>query len=282
MCARLEYGVAQSFNHSIYYQIETNALYFSWSFRIDMDIRATLVLNTTSCSHCKMIVYDGPTGTRPVIMKSNGSSISHRIVASMFQVFVVLVEVVYQQNTGITYAHIYVNAAVYAISRKEHLEISFDNSTYCNGYSLSARLCVFKFYTFSSNIIQFSLKDLQFTGKHGSSQSTAGIVVFNKFNGTMEKLLELNSYLMSSKTYLDIIGTGRETLVLVFEYSCFTSIALRFSISTANCNTLLVSDNYIAYSGYITPANDIGNVFSISQSSQAVPEYDACYKLQFI
>ena len=288
MCARIEYGVAQSFNHIIYNQIETDALYFSWSyflvrcFRIDVDIRARLVLNITSCLDCKMIVYDGPTGNLPIIMKISGSIIPHRIVASTFQVFVVIVEDVHQQDIGITYAPIYINTAVYAISREEHLEISFDNSTYCSDYSLSARLCAFKFYTSSSNTIQFSLKDLQFTGKHGSSQSTAGIVVFNQFNGTMEKMLELNSNLLSSKTYLDIIGTGRETLVLIFEYSCFTSIALRFSISTANCNILSISDNYIAYSGYITPVYDVGNVFKINQPSQTVLEYDACYKLQFI
>ena len=290
MYSRIEYDVTQKFNFANFHQIETNTVYFSWgyflvmSFRINVEMRARVALNNTFCLSCKLIVYDGPTGNLPVIKqrKSNGSNRFHRIVASTFQVFVVLVEDIQQQDIGITYAPIFINTAVYDISRNDYIEISFDNQTYCHGYSLSVRLCVFTFRTSSSDTIRFFLKELQFTGKHSGSQSAAGVVVFNHFNGTVEKMLQLNSNLRSPKTSFEIIGTGSKMLVSVFAYSRLSSITLRFSMSTANCNTLLVGDKYTAYSGYITPVYEKWSVFQINQSPQSVMDHYECYKLQFM
>ena len=70
--------------------------------------------------------------------------------------------------------------------------------------------------------------------------------------------------------------------VSVFAYTLLASITLRFSISTKKCSTLLVSDNHISYSGYITPVPGKWNEFHINQSSQALLEYNVCYKFQFI
>ena len=110
-------------------------------------------------SFCKLLVYDGPTGKLPIIMKSNGTYKSQRIIASTFQVFVVLIEDVHQQKTVMSYAPIYMNTAVYNLTMKDNVEINFDNRTYCHGYSSYASLCVFTFYT-SGSKIRFSLKDI--------------------------------------------------------------------------------------------------------------------------
>ena len=270
--------------------MEANLVYYLWGyfpvtcFRTHVDMRARLALNITSCLHCKLIVYDGPSGKLPIIMEIKGTSRYQTVVASTFQVFVALMEELYQQETVITYTPIYINTAVYNLSTTDTVEISFDNRTHCNGYSLYTRLYVFVFYTSDRKMIRFSLKkDLQFGDKHSGSRYAAGIVFFNHFNGTTEKLVELNTYVGSYKTSdFEIIGTGSKMHVSVFAYTLLASITLRFSISTKKCSTLLVSDNHISYSGYITPVPGKWNEFHINQSSQALLEYNVCYKFQFI
>ena len=285
----IEYSIAQRLNLTHYHQMKTNGMYFLWGyflatfFRIHVDMRAILALNYISCLRCKLIVYDGPTGKQPVIMNNGGTGRYQRIMASTFQVFVVLIEDVHRQEIAITYAPIYINTTVYDLSKKDNVEITFDNRTRCHGHSLSARLCVFVFYTSDSNTIRFSLNYLQFSGKYSGNQYAAGIVFFNHFNGTTEKLVELNSGLGSYKTSeFDIIGTGSKMYVSVFEYMLFASITLRFSMSMTNCIPVLVGDNHISYSGYITPVYGKWNVFQINQSSQALLEHNICYKFQFI
>ena len=289
ICIGIEYSIGQSFNRTNYRSMDANDMYFLWGFfrvtgfRIHVDKRARLALNTTSCSHCKLIVYDGPAAQLPIIMKNNGTGRSQRVIASTFQVFVVLIEDVHQQETAITYAPIYINTAEYNLSKKDYVEISFDNRTHCRAYSLYARLCVFKFQTSSSKNIQFSLKYLQFTGKKNGGQSAAGMVIYNHFNGTVEKLVELNDNFEYYQSYdFEIIGTGNGMYLSIFEYLQFARITLKVSMSTKNCNTFLVGDNHISYSGYITPVPDKWNVFQINQSSHALLEYNECYTFQFI
>ena len=289
ICIGIEYSIGQSFNVTNYHHMDANGMYFLWGyfrvtgFRIHVDKRARLALNTTFCSHCKLIVYDGPVAQLPIIMKNNGTGRSERVVASTFQVFVVLIEDIHQQETAITYAPIYINTAEYNLSKKDYVEISFDNRTHCRAYSLYARSCAFKFYTSTSKKIRFSLKYLQFTGKKNGGQSAAGMVIYNHFNGTVEKLVELNDNFEYYKSYdFEIIGTGNGMYLSIFEYLQFARIILKVSVSTKNCNTFLVGDNHISYSGYITPVPDKWNVFQINQSSQALLEYNECYTFQFI
>ena len=285
----IEYSVAQKSNLSNYYETKANAMHFLCghflviSFRIHVDMRAKLALNTTSCLHCKLIAYDGPNEKLPLIMKHNGTSRSHWIIASTFQIFVVLIEKIYQQEAIINYAPIFINPTVYNLSKDESYEINFDNRTYCPGHSLSSRLCVFRFHTSSDKVIRFYLNDLQFTGMYSVSHSAAGIAFFDLFNGTVGKVFELNSNVWSSKSsYFEIIGTGSVMHLVVFEYSFFSSIAISFSMSSPKCHTLLVSDDYISYSRFITLLNAEHNIFQINESSQALLEYSVCYKLQFI
>ena len=285
ICIGIEYSISQRFNLTNYRQIEANGMYFLWSsflvscFRVHVDMRARLALNTTSC--CKLLVYDGPTGKLPIIMKSNGTCRSQRVIASTFQVFVVLIEDIHLQETVMSYAPIYINTAVYNLTMKNNVEIKFDNRTYCHGYSLYARLCEFTFYT-SGRKIRFYLKDLHFTGKYSGSHSEAGIVFFNYFNGTTEKLAELNNEFWYKITDFEIISTGSEMHISVFGYFLYASIALRFWMSTTNCNTFLVGNNHISYSGHIIPVPGKWNVFQINQSSKALLEYNLCYRFQFI
>ena len=153
ICIGIEYSIGQRFKHTNYHQMEANLVYYLWGyfpvtcFRTHVDMRARLALNITSCLHCKLIVYDGPSGKLPIIMEIKGTSRYQTVVASTFQVFVALIEELYQQETVITYTPIYINTAVYNLSTTDTVEISFDNRTHCNGYSLYARLCVFVFYT---------------------------------------------------------------------------------------------------------------------------------------
>ena len=290
ICISVEYSIGQRFNLTNDREMQVNGMYFRWGnfqvtcFRIHVNMRARLALNITSCLRCNFIVYDGPTGKLPIIMKSKGTSEYQRVVASTFQAFVVVIEDIRRQETAITFSPIYINRAVYDLSYKDHVEISFDNHTNCHGYSLYARLCVFVFYTSRNKTILFSLNDLQFSGKYSGSQSEAGIVFFNYFNGTTEKLVELNSNLGSYKgdSDFEIIGTGSVIHISVFDYFLLASITLRFTILTKNCNTFLVSDNHISYSGYITPVPGKSNEFQINQPSQALLEYNVCYRFQFI
>ena len=289
ICIDIEYSISQRFNLTHYRETEGNGMFFLWSYfpvrfcRIHVDMRARLSFSTTSCLRCKMIVYDGPTENHPIIMVNNGTSRYQSVMASTFQVFVVLIEVIHQQEIVITYVPTYITTAVYNISNNNNVEMIFDNRTRCHGYSLYARLCVFVFYTSSSKTIRFSMKDLRFNAKYSGNQYATGIVLFNHFNGTTEKLVELNSDLGEYETSeFEIIGTGSKMHVSIFEYILFASITVRFSMSTANCNSFLVGDNHISYSGYITPVYGKYNVFQINQSSQALVGHNICYKFQFI
>ena len=142
------------------------------------------------------------------------------------------------------------------------------------------RICIF---ISSRNMIHFSLKDLQFRGEYRGIQYAAGIVFFNRFNGTTAKLVELNTYIGSYNTAaLGIIGTGSKMHSSVFEYTPFASITLIFSVPTNNRNPFLVGDNHISYSRYITLVPGKLNVFHINQSSRASLKYNVCYKFQFL
>ena len=289
ICIGIEYSICQRFNGTNYRRMETNGMYFLWGyflvtcFRIHVDMTARLALNTASCFGCKLVVYDGPTGKVPVILKSNGAGKYHRVVASAFQVFVVLVEDGHQKEAVIIYAPVYISTAVYNLSKSDYVEISFDNRTHCHGSSLYARLCVFVFHTSGGRMIRFSLTDLQFSGKYSGSRYTAGIVFFNHFNGTTDKMVEMNTNLkFGEATNFEIIGTSSKMLVSVFEYFILASITLTFAASTKSCNTFLVSDNYISHSGYITPVLGKRNVSQIDKPSHDLLKYHICYRFQFL
>ena len=119
----IEYSIGQKFNHANYFQVEYIDMYLLWSyflltlFRIHVYMRARLALNTSSCLRCKLIVYHGPTGKLPILMKSKGTARYQKAVASTFQVFVVLIENVHQQDNIITFAPNYINTAVYNLSK---------------------------------------------------------------------------------------------------------------------------------------------------------------------
>ena len=289
-CIGVEYSIGQRFNLTNDREMQVNGMYFRWGnfqvtcFRIHVNMRARLALIITSCLRRKFIVYDGPTGKLPIIMKSKGTRGYQRVVASTFQVFVVLIEDIDRQETVITFSPIYINRAVYDLTYKDHVEVSFDNHTNCHGYSLYARLCVFAFYTSRNKTILFSLNDLIFSGKYSGSQSEAGVVIFNHFNGTTEKLVKLNSDLESYKydSDFEIIGTGSMMHISVFDYFLLSSITLRFTMSTGKCNTFLASDTHISYSEYIKPVLGKSKEFQINQLSQALPQYNVCHRFQFI
>ena len=290
-CLVIEYGVGQGFNKIDHRPLRVNAMYFPWHdflvtyFNIRVDMRAILALDISSCLQCRFIVYDGPTARLPIIMSIDGAERSKKVVSSTFQVFVVAINDVHQQETLVIHALIYRNTAVFNLSKSEYHEISFDNHTNCHGHSFSARLYVYTFFVDAGKTLQFSITDLQFEGHYQGAKFAAGLVLFDHTNETAEKMLELNNDLPSlSVRDLEVVGTGSQMHVAVFVYSVFASLTLNFSISTTKCNTLLISNNYVSYSGLITPLGGTMGFaeFYVNQNSTALSESSECFRFQFI
>ena len=285
----IEYSVAQNLNVIDLPVMTVASSYYRWGyflvrvFHILIDIRARLVLDVISCVFCKLIVYDGLNERLPIIMKINDTCISENVVASTFQVYVVVAENLHQQQMVMNYGPTYINTAVFNLTNDEYHVTRFDNSTSCSGHSLSARLCVYTFYTSTLGKIHFSLMDVHFTGNYQGKQFIAGIVLFNQGHGTTAKIFHLNHDLPALQLYdLDIISTGSTMHVAVFVYSLFASLTVQFSMATINCSVFLVSREYISYSGYVTPVGASRRLFRINTPSLDQPEYIECFQLQFI
>ena len=276
----IEYSVAQKVNVKDIRLRRSETMPFLWSsfvvrmFHLRVDVRARLVFDVIFCVLCKLIVYDGPNERLPIIMKINDTYTSEKVVASTFQVLVVIAEDLQQEKT-MDFFPTYITTAVYNLTNDESREISFDNRTNCFGHSLSARLCVYTFYTSNLQKINFSLMSVQFTGIYSGKQTTAGLVLFHQHHGTTIKLFELSPGIEPND--LEIISTGETMHVAVFVYSIFASLSLQFSMSTTNCNVLLVSNDYISFSGYMTPADDNKRAFKIIYMDS-----DDCFQVQFI
>ena len=274
----IEYSVAQKFNAKDLPLITPEAMSFLWSylvvrtFHIRVDMRARLLFGVNSYVVCKLIVYDGPNEKLPIIMKINDTFVSENVMASTFQVFVVMAEDLQQEQT-LDYFPTYINTAAFNLTNDEHHEISFDNRTNCFGHSMSARLCVYTFQTSTLRNIHFSLMALQFTGSYQGKHFTAGIVLFNQGHGTTTELFELSHEFID----LDITSTGKTLHVAVFVYSVFASLSLQFAVSATNCNVLLATNDNISYSGHITPVDNTLRAFKIN-----FMDSDDCSQVQFI
>ena len=275
----IEYSVAQKLNVKDFRLRRPEAMPFSWSyfvvrmFHLRVDIRTRLVFDVISCVFCKLIVYDGPNERLPIIMKINDTYTSEKVVASTFQVFVVIAEDLQPERT-INYFPTDIETAVFNLTSNEYREITFENRTNCFGHSMSSRLCVYTFYTSTLRNIHFSLRGLQFVGSYQSKQFTAGIVLYDQgVYGTTAKLFQLSH----NRNELEITSPGKIMHVAVFVYSVFASLFFQFSMSTMSCNALLVSNDYISYSGYIAPLDNTLRAFKITKMNS-----DECFQFMFI
>ena len=284
----IEFGVAQTLHANNLPQIEANIMFFSWGsflvtcFHIEVDIRARLALDDITCSHaCKLIVYDGPNEKLPIILKVDKERF-HRVLASTFQVLVVVIDYRDHQQALLTYTPIYTTTAVFNLSIEEHHQLSFDNDTWCNGHSWSARLCVYTFYASTRNKIRLSVTDLEFQGRydHRDIAFKAGVIVADHLQGVIGNLLEVEGWL--EYQYREIVTIGDKMHVLIFVYSTFASLTFTFSVSTLNCSILLAFKNYISYSGYVAPMDHTLHDFQITQILGTSSEYDGCFHFQFI
>ena len=273
----IEYSVAQKLNGKDFRLRRSEAMPFLWSsfmvrmFHLRVDVRARLVFDVIFCVFCKLIVYDGPNERLPIIMKINDTYTSEKVVASTFQVFVVIAEDL-QQDKTMEYFPTYIETSMFNLTSNEHRKITFENRTNCFGHSMSARLCVYTFYTSALRNIHFSLRALQFTGNYLSKQFTAGIFLYNQGHGITAKFFQLNHNLNE----LEITIAGETMHVAVFVYSVFASIFFQFSMSTMNCNVLFVSNGYIFSSGYIAPVDTTLRAFKINYMDS-----DECFQLLF-
>ena len=282
-----QYSIAQKVNTLIYDRVRASVMIFLWGyfqvtyFQIKVDIRARLSLDKIMCLFCKLIVYDGPNENLPIIAKMDNADRLQRVVASTFQVFVAVIENVPKQHFLVTYTTIYINEGVFNLTEYDNIELIFDNNTSCYGHSWYARSCVYTFYTSTHKQIRLSLKRLQFTKHLRNNRFIAGIIIFNHFHGTTESILELH---YSVPANIEIIGTGYIMHIMIFIYSIFESLTctFAFSLSLSDCDVLLVSGNYISYSGYVTASDDTLRVFQMNRSLQTLLEYDRCLRLQFI
>ena len=286
----IEYNVAQHLNNTNFNKLRAHAMHFRLGyilvtcFQIQVDIGARLSLDNITCLLCKIIVYDGPNEKLPIIVKINYTNQFQTVVASTFQVFIVIIEHVPQKDVLMTYAPVYKTKTVFNLTEYEYIEINFDNSTWCDGHSWHARSCVYAFHTsvWSRRQIRFSLLDSQFTETYTTTKYKAGVIVFNHFNGTTEKIVKLNYNFAVKNSFFEIIGTGYTMHIVILVYSILSSLTLIFAMSLSDCDVLLVSGNYISYSGYVVPMDDTLRVFKMTQSLQALQKYDRCLRLQFI
>ena len=271
--ANIEFGVAQTLHATNYHPIEANIMYIPWGyflatcFRIKVDISARLALDNITCSSaCKLIVYDGPNEKLPIIFKIEKERFQ-RVLASTFQVLVVVIDIRDHQQALLTYTPIYKTTTEINLSIEEHHQQSFDNHTWCYGHSWSARLCVYTFHISTRNKIRLSITDLKLQGWHGHRDVAlrAGVGVADHLPRATENLLEIRSWYGSKNPYREIVIIGNKMHVLIFVYSVFASLTLTFSVSTLNCTILLAFKNYISYSGYIAPTDHTLHDFQITQ-----------------
>ena len=194
----IEYNVAQHLNVTACHKLRANAMQFRRGyflvtyFQIQVNTRARLSLDNITCLICKIIVYDGPNEKLPIIVKIGDTNQFQRVVASTFQVLIVIIEKVPQKDVLMTYSPIYKSKNFFNLTQYEYVEINFDNRTWCDGHSLFARSCVYTFHTYTRKQMRFSLIDSQFTEIYTTTKYNAGIAVFNHFHGTTENILELN------------------------------------------------------------------------------------------
>ena len=194
----IEFSVAQTLHITNHCQIEANIMYIPWGyflatcFHIQVDMRARLALNNVTCSPCKLIVYDGPNEKLPIILQIDKERFQ-RVLASTFQVLVVVIDNRDHQQALLTYTPIYKTTAVFNLSIEEHPQQSFDNHTWCCGHSWSARLCVYTFYTFTRNKIRVSVTDLEVQGQndHRDIAFKAGVGVVDHLQGATWNLLKV-------------------------------------------------------------------------------------------
>ena len=283
----IEFSVAETLHAINHRKIEANIMYIPWGFflatcfHIQVDMRARLALDNVTCSPCKLIVYDGPNEKLPIILKIDKERFQ-RVLASTFQVLVVVINNREHQQALLTYTPIYKTTTVFNLSIEEHLQQRFDNHTWCYGHSWSARLCVFTFYTSSRNKIRLSINDLEFQGQsdHRDIAFKAGVGVVDHLQGTTGNLLKIESWLRYDNR--EIVTIGNKMHVLIFVYSVFASLTLTFSVSTMNCTILLAFKNYISYSGYVAPTDHTLHDFQITQPLGTSFEHDGCFRFQFI
>ena len=284
----IEYSVTQYLNATDYHQIRSNVMQLAWGyflvtcFQIQVDLRARLSLDSITCLLCKMIVYDGPNEKLPIILKIADADRFQRVVASTFQVFIVIIENIPQKDTLVSYSPVYNTKTVFNLTQDARNEIRFDNSTWCDGHSWYARSCVYTFHASAGKRIRFSLEDLQFKETERTTKYKAGIIIFNKFEGTTENIVELNLNLGLQRSYVEIIVTGYTVHIVVFVYSILSHLTFTFSMSLSDCDVLLVSGKYITYSDNIVPMDDTLRVFEINKSLHDFQKYDKRLRLQFI
>ena len=284
----IEYDVVQRFNVTHFQHIGETTIYFRWGsslvicFHIQIDKTHRLSLDVTSCLHCKFLVYDGPNERLPIIMNPNSAVKAQKVVASTFQVFLIVIESQQQQET-LTYASVYKHGAAFNFSNVEHLKFNFDNGTYCKGHSMVSRQCVYAFHTNNLETIRFSLTEFQLTGDYQGAGFAAGIVLFNYFLGKREVMFELTKHFETSKIrYVDLTGTGSKMDVVVFVYSVFASLSVTFVMTTTRCNTLLVHNSFVSYTRYLTPVDHTRRAFEIKTSAQEVIQSNACFRIQLL
>ena len=274
----IEYSVAQKLGLKDFRLRRSEAMPFLWCnyvvrmFHLRVDIRARLVFDVISCVLCKLIVYDGPNERLPIIMKINDTYTSEKVVASTFQVFVVIAEDLRQEKT-MHYFPTYIETAVFNLTNNEYREITFDNDTNCFGHSMFARLCVYTFYASALRKINFSFTALQFMGSYQGKQFAAGIVLYNQGQGATTNFFQLRYNLDD----FEMISPGKTMHVAIFVYSVFASLSFHFTMSTTDCNALIVSNDWISYSGHITPVDNTLRAFRINKMDS-----DECFQLLFI
>ena len=71
-------------------------------------------------------------------MKFNNADKAQRVDASIFKVFVAVIEY-HEQQEILTYASIYKSTALYNLSNVEHQKLSSNNGPYCKGHSMVTR-----------------------------------------------------------------------------------------------------------------------------------------------
>ena len=203
-CINIDFGVSHTLHTTNHRQIEANIMYIPWGhflatcFHIQVDISARLALGNVTCSPCKLIVYDGPSEKLPIILKIDKERFQ-RVLASTFQVLVVVIDDRDHQQALLTYTPIYTTTAVYNLSIDEHHQQHFDNHTWCNGHSWSARLCVYTFYTSTRNKIRLSATDLELQGRYDprdSALKAAGVCLADHVPGATWNLLDVQNWFM--------------------------------------------------------------------------------------
>ena len=201
---------------------------------IRVDRRTRVALKLLPCLPCKIITYDGPNELLPTILRiSKGMVKTKELIASTFQVFVVVIQVGKTSAMGLTYKPVY-HSKSFNYTKGTYKDIAFDNNTNCGGRCTLVRSCVYEIRSLNPLNFQLSIRNLFFNGIYRGSEF-AGFLLLADDGESTEAICEFYDIFAVDPYELNITVTGTHLYVVIYSYSVYGLLSVDVFISATEC-----------------------------------------------